>query len=223
MSLPLLDFNTVARSMTQSLESEKESEKDVFLQLKKDGVLVEHEEGNWIILPLALLHWAQQKKRKKGFSGDQLALFYHIQRVFHHDAMGGLNREKHAEHVLINVEAAIRLAHVAIGPKTCFLSDLFKGAEMESNLKDRRVFVYPRNPIPSHGLVREVDSFVESKDDVLQKLSSGLILRSKHHNEKEVEYLSPLWDATTGKMIILGAQVKMRTHSVATHSLPHAC
>ena len=219
MSLSRLDFHTVAQSITHSLESEK----DVFLQLKKDGVLCQHEQGNWIILPLALLEWAKQKRAEKDLAARQLALYHHIQRVFHHDAMVGLHRERHAEHVMINVEAAIRLAHLAVGIKKRVLSDLFKGAHMENKLQKRHVLVHPRNAsvddTPSAGLVYEVDNFVEAKDDVLQKLSSGLLVRSKKHNEEKVEYLSPLWDAETGKMIILGAQVKMCTHLVALHPL----
>ena len=186
-----------------------ESETDAFLQLKKDGVLVKHEEGNWIILPLALLDWASQKRSDKDLASDQLALFYHISRVFHHDAMGGLSREKHAEHVMIHVEAAIRLARVAVGSKTWVLSNLFKGAKMDKELKNRRVFVCPPTnyEIPSDGLVCEVKDFEQEKDEVLKNLSGGLIVRSKKSNEKKMEYLSPLWDVETEKMIILGAQV----------------
>ena len=204
LSLPYLDFNTVARSMTYSLENT-----DVFLKLKKDGVLVKHDAGNWIILPLALLDWATQKREEKDLASDQLALFHHIQQVFHHDAMGGLTREKHAEHVIVHVEAAIRLARVAVGSKTWILSNLFKGAEMESKLKNRRVFVCPPTnyEIPSDGLVCEVKDFEQEKDEVLKNLSGGLIVRSKKSNEKKMEYLSPLWDVETEKMIILGAQV----------------
>ena len=83
--------------------------------------------------------------------------------VYTHDVMAGLSREKHAEHVIINVDASIRLARIAVGMGTCFLSELFKGATMEDELADRRVLVYPPEAhvgdIPSSGIVRDVISF----------------------------------------------------------------
>ena len=90
---------------------------------------------------------------------------------------------------------------------------------MGDALKHKLVFLFPPKPaIPSRGLVVEVDKFEEAKDIVLQKLKEGLIVRSKLHNEQKVEYLAPLWDADRN-MIILGAQVKMCTHSVALQPL----
>ena len=219
MRLPPLDFRTVARSITRTLPG-----KEVFPKLKKESVLCQHEEGSWLISPLALLDWTQQKWTQKHLGDDdRLALHYHIQQVFHHDTMVGLRREKHLEHVLMNVDAANRLAHWTVGIKTPSLSTLFKGAEMDKNLESSRVRVLPSNisyarTLPT-GLVHEVDNFVEAKDEVLQKLSSGFIVRSKRHNEGNVQYLSPLWEAVTGKMIIIGAQVSMRAHSVALRPL----
>ena len=125
LSVPLLNVNTIARSITCSLENHEED----FLKWKKNGVLVKHEAGNWITLPFLMLEWASQKREEGRLGNNQLALFHHIQNVFHHDAMCGLNREKHAEHVMIHVEAAIRLAGFMLESRTWFLSTLFKGAE----------------------------------------------------------------------------------------------
>ena len=157
------------------------------------------------MLPLVLHQWARKSHN---------LLSHHILNAFEHDQLSGLHREKHAEDVFLNVEAAFR---VALGGGRATIGQLFPGARMHEKLMKRKVYVLPqdsweRKPSDSDMTPRisEVGDLVNDRKEVWELLSDGMIVVSNLHNEKAMECVSPLWDAKSGEMIIMGTQVKRR-------------
>lgn len=186
------------------------------LQLTKTGVLCQHPQGNTILLPMLLSKWAIDNAGNDALTAQQQSLAWHIRNVFSHDNMVGLKREEHAEPLLAHVEAVFRVA--TGGDQEILLSQLFGGAGVADELKERLFRVGPTKQQVVHNVEGFEDDSGTVNADVLEKLAQGHILWSTS-NVVGVDYLSPLWDSENNKMIILGGQVKHRPAGITFETI----
>ena len=173
-----------------------------------------------ILVPLVLHHWALNQDPK------ECVLAHHILNAFSHDKMSGFHSDKHAAEILINVEAAIR---AVVGTQHFELSSLFPGARMHPMLKHEIMSVVP--PDFSKGkrnkhlpLVATVDDLLKDRATVWTCLQQGRIVVSNLHGEGPMECVSPMWKASSQKMVIVATQVRRtctctrRARTVSLHA-----
>jgi hypothetical protein len=138
------------------------------------------------LFPLLLQDWAC-----KYCSNNALA--YHLQQLYHYDALLDQNTEKYMEAVMYHYEAVLRVAQ---GSQQFTLRSFYRTEHVNPNLFNDFVTV----EIPTTtSVVVPVSNFMDTK--ILNSLEGGMIVVSDKHSEVGTEYLVPFRNAGNILMI----------------------
>jgi len=140
------------------------------------------------LFPLLIQQWACDHCDKK-------PLAYHLQQLYHYDALLDQNTEKYMEAVMYHYEAVLRIAQ---GGQQFILRTFFRTQHLKESLFSATVVSGLPNTIPTNVVV-SVSSFLD--ETILPSLESGLIVVSDKHSEIGTEYLVPFRDTNNILMI----------------------
>jgi len=140
------------------------------------------------LFPLLIQQWACDHCDKKPIA-------YHLQQLYHYDALLDQNTEKYMEAVMYHYEAVLRIAQ---GGQQFILRTFFRTQHLKESLFSDTVVSGLPNTIPTNVVV-SVSSFLD--ETILPSLESGLIVVSDKHSEIGTEYLVPFRDTNNILMI----------------------